>query len=236
MSPTYSAKHLFPLVDDSQYSVCSGLMEGGVRNFLGKDFFCVSFSRLRHSAGMKPGEIDLLIRRIRGGETECFAEVIRRYEQPVWRVVAAMLQDFDRSREMLQQVFVNAYVHLDRYELGRDFEVWIKEIARNCVRQELRQLARRSTRLEAYRLQLEREWSAAGTAEREEARYLEALTTCREQLPERSAQAISMRYEQGRSFDEIAACLSTTRDAAEKLLSRVRSLLRECIESRLSQA
>lgn len=182
------------------------------------------------------GEIDLLIRRIRGGETECFAEVIRRYEQPVWRVVAAMLQDFDRSRELLQQVFVNAYLHLDRFQLGRDFEVWIKEIARNCVRQELRKLTRQSTRLEAYRVQLEKEWSASATAEMEEARYLEALANCREQLPERSAQAIAWRYEEGRSFDEIAARLSTTRAAAEKLLSRVRSLLRECVESRLAQA
>ena len=184
---------------------------------------------------MTAGEIDLLIRRIRGGETECFAEVVRRFEQPTWRVVAAMLQDFDRSREMLQRVFVNAYLHLDRFELGRDFEVWIKEIARNCVRQELRQLARQSTRLEAYRLQLEQEWSVAATAEEAETRYLEALASCREQLPERSAQAIVWRYEQGHSFDEIASRLSTTRAAAEKLLSRVRSLLRECVESRLAQ-
>jgi RNA polymerase sigma-70 factor (ECF subfamily) len=182
------------------------------------------------------GEIDLLIRRIRGGETECFAEVIRRFEQPVWRVVAAMLQDFDRSREMLQQVFVNAYVHLDQFQFGRDFEAWIKEIARNCVRQELRRTARQSAHLEGYRLHLEQAWSVAATAESQEARYLEALANCREQLPERSAQAITWRYEQGRSFEEIAKQLSTTRDAVEKLLSRARLLLRECIETRLAKA
>ena len=178
-------------------------------------------------------EVDLLIRRIRCGETECFAELIRRFDQPVWRVVAAMLQDFDRSHEMLQQVFVTAYQHLDRFELGRDFEAWIKEIARNCVRQELRRLARQSTRLEAYRIQLEQEWSDPAAVQAE-ARYLEALAACREQLPERSAQAIAWRYEQGHSFDEIASRLTTTRDAAEKLLSRVRGLLRECIETRLA--
>lgn len=185
---------------------------------------------------MTTGDMDLLIRRIRGGETECFAEVIRRFEQPVWQVVAAMLQDFDRSREMLQQVFVNAYLHLDQFQLGRDFELWIKEIARNCVRQELRKLARQSTRLEAYRVQLEQEWSVAAMATEAETRYLEALASCREQLPERSSQAIVWRYEQGHSFDEIASRLSMTRAAAEKLLSRVRSLLRECVEARLAQA
>ena len=146
-----------------------------------------------------------------------------------------MLQDFDRSREMLQQVFVNAYLHLDQFQLGRDFEAWIKEIARNCVRQELRRTARQSAHLEAYRLHLEQEWSAP-TATEAEARYLAALAACRGELPERSAQAINWRYEQGHSFEEIAKQLATTRDAAEKLLSRVRLLLRECIETRLAKA
>jgi RNA polymerase sigma-70 factor (ECF subfamily) len=185
---------------------------------------------------MRIEEIDLLVRRIRGGETECFAEVIRRYEQPVWRVVAAMLQDFEQSREVQQQVFVNAYLHLDQYQLGRDFEIWIKAIARNCVRQELRRLARETSRLEVYRLQLEERWKDAATAEREEARYLEALATCRKELPERSALAVAWRYEEDKSFEEIAALLQTTRDAAEKLLSRVRSVLRECIERQLARA
>ncbi|QDU25069.1 RNA polymerase sigma factor [Anatilimnocola aggregata] len=71
---------------------------------------------------MTAGGIDPLIRRVRGGETKSIAEVIRRFEQPVWWVVAAMLQDFDRSREMLQQVFVNAYLHLGEFQLGRDFQ------------------------------------------------------------------------------------------------------------------
>lgn len=55
---------------------------------------------------MMAGGIDFLVRRVRGGETKSFAAVIRRFEQPVWLIVAAMLQDFDRSaaigREMMQ--------------------------------------------------------------------------------------------------------------------------------------
>jgi RNA polymerase sigma-70 factor (ECF subfamily) len=185
---------------------------------------------------MTSEDTDLLVRRVRSGETECFAELIRRYERPVWRVVAAMLQDFEQSREVQQQVFVNAYLHLDQYQLGRDFGVWIKAIARNCVRQELRKLARESARLEAYRERLEAAWKDELAAERDERAYLEALAECRGQLPDRSAHVISWRYEQGKSFDEIAEMLESTRDAAEKLLSRVRSLLRECIERRLAQA
>jgi RNA polymerase sigma-70 factor (ECF subfamily) len=185
---------------------------------------------------MNAPDTDLLVRRIRSGETECFAEIIRRFERPVWRVVAAMLQDFEQSREVQQQVFMSAYMHLDQYQLGRDFGVWIKSIARNCVRQELRRLARESNRLEVYRLRLEERWKDLVAAECHEEQYLEALARCRQQLPERSAQAVTWRYEQAKSFEEIAALLETTREAAEKLLSRARSLLRACIETQLAQA
>jgi RNA polymerase sigma-70 factor (ECF subfamily) len=179
-------------------------------------------------------EVDRLIREIRSGETERFAEIVRRFEQPVWRVVAAFLQDFEQSRELQQQVFVQAYMHLDQFELGRDFERWIKAIARNCVRQELRRLSRQQSRLQAYWHWLQRRWADAEVAEQEEREYLSALAACRDELPERSAQAITWRYEQGKSFDEIATRLETSRDATEKLLSRVRQMLRECIEARLA--
>lgn len=181
-------------------------------------------------------DVDLLIRRVRAGETEVFAEVVRLYEQPVWRVVAAMLQNLEESREMMQQVFVTAYQHLDRYELGRDFGFWIKAIARNCVRKELRRLSRESQRLSVYRERIEQRLRDTAEADRHEAAFLEALEKCRQELPERSAVAIEHRYVGGKPFEQIAALLQTTTSAVEKLLSRARISLRDCIESRLSEA
>jgi RNA polymerase sigma-70 factor (ECF subfamily) len=195
----------------------------------------VSFPRLEHIGDMAD-DVDFLIRQIRAGETERYAEIVRRFERPVWRVVAALLQDFEQSREVQQQVFVAAYLHLDQFEIGRDFEFWIKAIARNCVRQELRRLSRQSSKLSAYWQILERRWADSGAAEQLELEYLAALAACREQLPPRSGQAILWRYEHGKSFDEIGRLLETSREAAEKLLSRVRQVLRECIESKVATA
>jgi RNA polymerase sigma-70 factor (ECF subfamily) len=178
-------------------------------------------------------ETEQLVRRVRAGETEAYAELIRKFELPVWQVVAAMLQDFHEARDALQQTFVDAYVHLDQFQLGRDFGFWIKEIARNRVRQELRRMSRESNRLAVYRAQLEERLADAPTAERYEQKYFDALRRCRAELPERTAQALAWRYEGGKSFDEVAALLETTRSAAEKLLSRARVALRDCLATRL---
>lgn len=181
-------------------------------------------------------ETEQLVRRVRAGETEAYAELVRQFELPVWRVVAAMLQSFHEARDALQQTFVDAYVHLDQFQLGRDFGAWIKEIARNRVRQELRRMSREANRLAVYRVEFERRLADESAAERYEERYFDALRKCREKLPERSAQAIAWRYEGGKSFDEVATLLETSRTAAEKLLSRARLLLRDCLATRLSES
>ena len=179
-------------------------------------------------------EVDLLVRRVRSGEIEAFAEIVRRFEQPVWRVVAALLQNFEESREVMQQVFVDAYLHLDQYRLGQDFGAWIKAIARNRVRQELRRLSRETKHLAVYREHL-LERMHDEDSDRHEQAYLEALDACREKLPEHSARVVRLRYTEGKTFDQIAAELDTTKTAVEKLLSRVRLALRDCVETRLAE-
>jgi RNA polymerase sigma-70 factor (ECF subfamily) len=181
-------------------------------------------------------EVDLLVARVRGGEVEAFTGIIRRFEQPVWRVVAALLQNIEESREVMQQVFIDAYLHLDQYRLGCDFGAWIKAIARNRVRQELRRLSRESKHLAVYREYLLQRLKDEAALDRHEQAYLDALEACREQLPEHLARVVRLRYMDGKTFDQIATELATTKSAVEKLLSRVRLALRDCIEARLAQA
>ncbi|HXG60887.1 MAG TPA: sigma-70 family RNA polymerase sigma factor [Planctomycetota bacterium] len=185
-------------------------------------------------AGMEE-DTDSLVRRVLEGQVEAFAEIVRRYQQPVWRTVAALLQDFDKSTEIAQQVFVDAYLHLDQYRPGADFGAWIKAVARNRVRQELRRLGRETRRLSLYRDQLLRRLHERETDSHEQT-YLDALETCRRHLPETSARALRLRYVEGLSFEEIASILGSTRAAVEKLLSRARLALRDCIQSKVAHA
>jgi RNA polymerase sigma-70 factor (ECF subfamily) len=180
-------------------------------------------------------EVDQLVRRVRQGEIEAYAEIVRRLEQPVWRVVAALLPRMDQARDVMQKVFVEAYLHLDQYQIGRDFTAWIKTIARNQVRQELRRWNRESKHLSYYRAFLLQQMEHPAQEEQEQL-YHDALQACLERLPPVPARALHLRYNQGAAFEHIAAALGTTKTAVEKLLSRARRALRDCIEARLAQA
>lgn len=168
--------------------------------------------------------------RILRGETDLFADLVREHQEAVWKVVSAMAGDFKSAEEIVHQAFVNAYLHLDQFDRAADFGAWIKGIARNLVRHELRSRLREGRLLELYRDRLSEE------PERRDDRAAEALRDCRQKLPDRGAEAIDLRYAQALGFEEIAARLGKTVDAARQHLLRLRLLLRDCIQKRLAES
>src|SRR6516164_2339442 len=60
-------------------------------------------------------EADRIVAEVLAGDTQAFAEVVRLYQQDVWRIAAALLRDRDATENLVQQVFVDAYFHLDQY-------------------------------------------------------------------------------------------------------------------------
>lgn len=179
-------------------------------------------------------QIDTLIARVRAGQCEEFAEIIRRYQADVWRAAAAMLASAEETEEVVQQVFVRVFFRLEQYRAGEDFGVWIRSIARNCVRDRLRAASRESRRLLAYRERLLAEEDDAAAMVEEKRRY-DALQKCLQKLPERQREILHLHYHQDLKFAEVAERLGGSAEAVRRMASRVRMALRECIQRRLAE-
>jgi RNA polymerase sigma-70 factor (ECF subfamily) len=73
-----------------------------------------------------------LVRRIKQGETERFAELIDRYQDHVGRIVGRRVPA-DRVHELVHEVFVKAYVNLAQFSESVPFGHWLAGIAvRTC--------------------------------------------------------------------------------------------------------
>lgn len=73
-----------------------------------------------------------LVRRVREGETERFADLIDRYQHHVGRIVGRRVPA-DQVRELVHEVFVKAYVNLAQFSGSVPFEHWLAGIAvRTC--------------------------------------------------------------------------------------------------------
>jgi RNA polymerase sigma-70 factor (ECF subfamily) len=176
---------------------------------------------------------DELVQRVLSGDTESFGVLVRRYESEVWKVAAALLGERVAIENLVQQTFVNAYERLDQYQLGRDLARWLKGIARNLVREEMRKSARETQHLANYREYVSALYDDEDLAEQRTRELEQALRACREQLGPAAAQALALHYDQGLSVEEVASGIARTVAATRQLLFRARLALRECVERRL---
>jgi RNA polymerase sigma-70 factor (ECF subfamily) len=174
-----------------------------------------------------------LARRVIEGETEVFAEIVRRHQRDVYRVLAALLRDAAATENLVQQTFINAYQHLHQFQLDRDFGQWVKAIARNLARDEMRRSSQEAQRLGHYRdylLALSADEDALVERER---RVDSALSECWRKLAPAAARALELRYEESLDVESVAQALGRTLGATHQLLFRARAAVRECMERRL---
>src|SRR5262245_9387381 len=187
------------------------------------------------NSGPATREADRIVEEVLAGDTEAFAGLVRLFQESVWRIAAALLRDRDATENLVQQVFVDAYLHLDQYEPGTDFGAWIRTVARNRLRKDLRTAAREDRRLARFRERLaQRLRDEAGGRHDDSDAYVAALRGCRELLPDRDASVLAMRYESGLSFEAIAAKQGQTPEAVQRMISRIRFRLRDCIRKKLT--
>jgi len=183
-----------------------------------------------NSATVRELTTDELVRLVRRGRTDYFEEIVDRYQRDVLRIVTATLYDRSQSEDLVQQVFVNAFMHLADFQTGRDFGAWLRTIARNAVREHLRKNARYERRLKVYGELLSHRWENEDRAEEFDESLRRALEECLQRLPDKAAQAVRLRYHEGLDFAAMATNMDSSSGALRNLLSRVRVRLRECIE------
>lgn len=178
---------------------------------------------------------DELVGYVLAGRTYLYEEIVRRYQGDVTRVVRALLYNDNDTEDIVQQVFVDAYVHLADYQQGREFGAWIRTIARNAVRMELRRKSRYDRRLRTYYEILEQRLSDEEDKGGYDERVQLFLKQCMERLAPQAATVIRLRYADHANCSEIAEQIGTTPGAVRNRLSRARTTLRDCVGKAMGQ-
>lgn len=182
-----------------------------------------------------------LVQRVLEGDNSAFELLIRRHQAQVFRTVVAMVGDAATTSDLMQQVFIKAFDQLDRFERptasdddhdprDRSFGPWVRTIARNLVRDDLRRREREERYLARYRREFFAEDEDPASSERRAERLKHALAECRQRLAPAAAEVIRLRYEVGMDVAAIAATVGRSLGATKQLLFRTREALRQCVE------
>ena len=168
-----------------------------------------------------------LVRASRRGETEAFAQLVRRHRDRHARFAARMLGDADDAEDVLQSVFLRAFRHLDRCEDPERFGAWLHRIVVNECRTFATRRGQRELRFVRDEIVLNGLTETEVTSDSGLQRAIErALQT----LPADQREAFLLKHVEEMEYDEMAEVTGAGVSALKMRVKRAIERLREQLE------
>ena len=185
--------------------------------------------------GTSQTDLDLpLVRALQEGDESALNELIRKYQEPLFRFIWRYTGDEETARDLLQETFVRLYFGIRRFKPRAKFATWLYSIAMNLCRDYARSKQRRQSYAtesldagDAHREMPAADRGPAANAESHEG--LAALEKAIQELPHDLRTALLLFAVEGRSQQECAELLGVSAKAVETRVYRAR----KCLENTL---
>ena len=169
---------------------------------------------------------DTLVQRCLAGDREAFADIVSRYERPLYNVALRTLGDAEDARDATQNAFVKAWMHLGQFDRSRRLFSWLYRIALNESINRLRARKRQEPLDEQY---ADTGRSPDEGAEQHELRrHLDRAMT---QLSDSYREVLVLRHWLQLSYDEIAEMTGVPPKTVKSRLFSARARLGEVLRS-----
>ncbi|MGB7068991.1 MAG: sigma-70 family RNA polymerase sigma factor, partial [Pyrinomonadaceae bacterium] len=183
-----------------------------------------------------------LIDATRDGNEDAFAEIMRRYKNPITNYLYRFLNDYEEAIDLAQETFVRVYFSIDRYHTGFAFSTYIYRIATNLAISEIRKRKRRKLlsltglfqgdSFEDVEFQPTdgRALPDENLIDDEQSGMIAKAIAA---LPEKYRVPIVLRDIEDRTYDEIAAIMGLGLGTTKSRISRARALLKVKLKGQL---
>jgi len=178
-----------------------------------------------------------VVSRVLGGETALFEVLMRRHNQRVYRAARAIVRDAREAEDVIQEAYVNAYVHLSQFDGRAQFSTWLTKIAVYEALARVRR-QRRYEPLDDTPMELHMPTSSSPDPERQAfGRELGALIeSAVDELGDGYREVFMLRQVEGLSTAETAEILGVSEDVVKTRFSRARQALQQDLLDRAGAA
>jgi RNA polymerase sigma-70 factor, ECF subfamily len=191
--------------------------------------------------GIRAEEQDL-VRELKAGSEQAFAQLIAQYSQPVYSLIARSLRDPADAADVTQEVFVKVFRSISGFHGEASLRTWIYRIALHEASNQRRWWSRHKRQELTIDAPLENEegevWclsdvlAASGAspleyAERAELR--DRVEAALRMLAEPYREVVVLREIEGFGYEEIAEILNVNLGTVKSRLTRGRAALRELL-------
>src|SRR5690349_11764096 len=179
---------------------------------------------------MDPATERALVERCRAGDEEAFGELVERYKDLVFALIARTVQDRSRAEDLAQEVFLRVHRGLPYFRGEARLSTWIYRIVANvCVHDSGRPAA----------LSLDDERAAKGPPPSASDRQFgdfelrDRLEKAIARLPPNYRLLIAAHYLEGVRYEDLAGALDLPLGTVKTQLYRAKQQLRRMLETDL---
>lgn len=153
-----------------------------------------------------------LVARAQEGDLPAFEELVKRYQREVYGLACRMVTDAEEAKDLTQQAFLQAFVHIRSFRQQAQFRTWLFRIAINQCYNYLKSRKKLGETVDCDEVILVGgESPETDLAAQEDRQRLYAALA---RLPAKQRAVITLKVERGLSYQEISAVLGGTAGAA----------------------
>lgn len=180
-----------------------------------------------------------IIREIKDGNVELYAELMRRYQRKIIAFIFHMLKSAQLellAEDLCSETFYKAFRSLHSFrEVDASFSTWLYTIARNTVLSELRKHRAGSVPLEDSGFVPMAPLEAVPEQEVLRSEKVSMVREAINNLPEKQRSALILREYDQMDYQEIANILGQTVSSVKSLLFRARASVKNQLEPYFSE-
>jgi RNA polymerase sigma-70 factor (ECF subfamily) len=175
----------------------------------------------------------LLVHRALSGDDSSWAVLMRRHQEPVYRLAYLLSGDPDEADDIAQEAFIRAYGALEQFDPERPMRPWLLRITRNTAHNRRRairrylQALRRAARLEPLLTASAHSPTESSDQRSERNRLWEAV----KRLSRMDQEVIYLRYylelTEGEAAEALSVPSGTVKSRTHRALARLQTVIKD---------
>lgn len=171
-----------------------------------------------------------LVTKVRQSNQELYVEVVRRYQQPLFRYAVALVHDHDIAHDIVQESLIKAYTNLRGFNTKKKFSSWLYRITHNQAMDHFRS----QRRFTSFDLLPELVQTLASRSNVEvtldETLLREKIDEVIDQLPLQYRTVVILYYLEGKKYAEISEVMKVPEGTVATWLRRSKVVLAKALK------
>jgi len=163
-------------------------------------------------------DIYILLERIKTGDREAFMKVVSLYQRRIFSLAFSFFQNREDALDIVQETFLRLYQKIHYFKMGKSFQNWIFQIAKNlCIDYYRKNYGRRKERdrgrsIEEMNLAFDNAYDSSNSSD-----LKEIFSRCLKKLSKKQRMIVVMKHYNQLKYREIAQILSISPGTVKSL-------------------